>query len=51
MYIFNYISYCSQVNIRVSVIDGVVHINNTKVEHATVMALHFFAEIGKGIVL
>lgn len=37
----------SQVNIRVSVIDGVVHVNNSKAIHQAVTTFHFFAEIGK----
>ena len=36
-----------QVNIRVSVIDGVVHINNSKAIHKAVTTFHFYAEIGK----
>lgn len=38
-----------QVNIRVSVIDGVVHVNNTKAIHEVVTTFHFYAEIGKAI--
>lgn len=34
-----------QVNIRVSVVDGVVHVNNTKAIHKAVTTFHFYAEI------
>lgn len=34
-----------KVNIRVSVVDGVVHVNNTKAIHEAVTTFHFYAEI------
>lgn len=34
-----------KVNIRVSVVDGVVHVNNTKAIHKAVTTFHFYAEI------
>lgn len=34
-----------KVNIQVSVIDGIVHVNKSKAIHASVTAFHFFAEI------
>lgn len=45
-YLFNY----CQVNIQVSVIDGIVHVNKSKAIHASVTAFHFFAEIGETII-
>ena len=43
----NALFFFHQVNIRVSVVDGVVHVNNSKAIHAAVTTFHFFAEIGK----
>jgi len=49
IFIAYFFHYC-QVNIQVSVIDGIVHVNKSKAIHASVTAFHFFAEIGETII-
>ena len=49
IFIAYFFRYC-QVNIQVSVIDGIVHVNKSKAIHASVTAFHFFAEIGETII-